>query len=187
MLLQFTTHSVVGRADMNKLTGKANHQNYDAHVVPIVPANPSNVSEVNHYPAEACAAGACTYVEVVAFEQQALPRSFVELRPRSLPRPISVPSQYSQFFNGSAAVVPDLRRLISDLSSVAALKASIQQGEEHRKQRIQLIRSSKIDATIEARHLMKDSSEVEIGKIIGEGSSSTVHNANARYMCTSVA
>jgi hypothetical protein len=37
---------------MDKLEGKGNFENYDAHVVPVVPANPANPRELNYFPCE---------------------------------------------------------------------------------------------------------------------------------------
>lgn len=44
--------------------------------MPIVPASPCDASEVNYYPSEDGAAGACAYMEAVVLEQQALQMCF---------------------------------------------------------------------------------------------------------------
>lgn len=61
---------------MDRLTGKANRQSYDAHAVPVVPASPADAGEVNYYPAQDGAAVACAYMEAVVLEQQALQMCF---------------------------------------------------------------------------------------------------------------
>ena len=49
----FSAYPVIGRSDMDKLQGKGNHQNYDAHIVPVLPADSSNPRELNYFPCEA--------------------------------------------------------------------------------------------------------------------------------------
>jgi hypothetical protein len=49
----FSAYPVIGRSDMNKLQGKGNYQNYDAHIVPVIPADSSNPRELNYFPCEA--------------------------------------------------------------------------------------------------------------------------------------
>ena len=49
----FSAYPVISRSDMNKLQGKGNYQNYDAHIVPVVPADGSNPRELNYFPCEA--------------------------------------------------------------------------------------------------------------------------------------
>ena len=49
LLLWAGTHSpfpVAGRADIERLKGRGNHANYDAHFIPIKPINPYNPEEV---------------------------------------------------------------------------------------------------------------------------------------------
>jgi hypothetical protein len=49
----FSAYPVIGRSDMDKLRGKGNFQNYDAHVIPVVPADSSNPRELTYFPCEA--------------------------------------------------------------------------------------------------------------------------------------
>ncbi len=49
----FSAYPVISRSDMNKLQGKGNFQNYDAHIVPVVPADGGNPRELNYFPCEA--------------------------------------------------------------------------------------------------------------------------------------
>jgi len=76
------------RGDMDKLTGKSNYTNYDAHYIPVVAANEDNPHEKVYYP--------CSldqepqYTEVVVFDSAAcLPRFVVTLQ-ATLLRPMSV-------------------------------------------------------------------------------------------------
>jgi hypothetical protein len=48
----FSAYPVIGRSDMDKLQGRGNYQNYDAHIVPVVPADSSNPRELNYFPCE---------------------------------------------------------------------------------------------------------------------------------------
>jgi WD40 repeat protein/serine/threonine protein kinase len=70
--------------DMSKLTGKANYQNYDAHLVPVVPEHPLHDDSASYIP---CKPGQIPrYTEMVVFDRtQCLPRYLVELQP-SLPK-----------------------------------------------------------------------------------------------------
>ena len=75
----FSSYPVVD-GDMQKLTGKANYQNYDSHFVPVSPKNPSDPNEANYYPCKPDTQH--TYTEVVVFDSAAcLPRYLVELQP----------------------------------------------------------------------------------------------------------
>ena len=49
----FSAYPVIGRSDMDKLQGRGNYQNYDAHIVPVLPADSSNPRELNYFPCEA--------------------------------------------------------------------------------------------------------------------------------------
>jgi hypothetical protein len=49
----FSAYPVISRSDMNKLQGKGNYQNYDAHIVPVIHADSSNPRELNYFPYEA--------------------------------------------------------------------------------------------------------------------------------------
>ena len=48
-----SAYPVISRSDMNKLQGKGNYQNYDAHIVPVVPADGGNPRELTYFPCEA--------------------------------------------------------------------------------------------------------------------------------------
>ncbi len=80
----FSAYPVID-GDMNKLKGKGNHQNYDAHFIPVVPSNPHNQNEVNYFPCKPNEPH--KYTEVVVFESSScLPRYLVELQ-SNLPQP----------------------------------------------------------------------------------------------------
>lgn len=79
----FSAYPVVD-GDMDKLTGKANYQNYDAHFVPVVPKDPNNPTEDVYLPCNPNQNH--SYIEVVVFEKaQCLPRYLVHLQP-TLPK-----------------------------------------------------------------------------------------------------
>lgn len=66
--------------DMNKLMGKANYQNYDAHFVPVVPDDPNDPTTKSFYPCKP--KQPAKYQELVVFDRaQCLPRYLVELQP----------------------------------------------------------------------------------------------------------
>jgi TPR repeat protein len=94
------------KGDRAKLEGRANYQNYDAHMAAVVPDNPSDPHTNIYLP---CAPQQpAKYHEIVVFDPaQCLPRYLVELQP-SLPKAPSVigssPVKISStFFAGSAA------------------------------------------------------------------------------------
>ena len=63
---------------MIMLQGRGNHQNYDAHIVPVLPANAANPVEFNYYPCEPPAllhpyAGGCAPAKKVRKKCQHLP------------------------------------------------------------------------------------------------------------------
>jgi hypothetical protein len=71
----FSAYPVISRSDMNKLQGKGNYQNYDAHIVPVIPADNSNPRELNYFPCEAPSLshpfpGACTRAIAVSTRKQ---------------------------------------------------------------------------------------------------------------------
>jgi serine/threonine protein kinase len=180
----FSPYPVVGRDDMQKLMGKGNYLHHDAHVVPVVPNDPTNPDEVHYFPSEAGAAAACTYLEVVVFEQQALPRFIVELRPRSIPRSLApVPCQFAKIFRGTAVDDNDFRQLASSMTRFVLLRESMQQGDNQRRQRKRCIRHEHVDENVQA--MMKTGNEVAIGEVIGEGRFSKVYRA--RYLLHDVA
>ena len=68
------------KGDMEKLLGKGNYQNYDAHFAPVVPVNPSNPQETVFHPCEI--GQKHIYTELAVFDSaQVLPRYLVELQP----------------------------------------------------------------------------------------------------------
>ncbi len=75
--------------DMKNLKGKGNHQNYDAHFIPVSPRDPNNPKEVNYDPT--APGQKRTYTELVVFESAScLPRYLVHLQP-ALPKPAPTP------------------------------------------------------------------------------------------------
>jgi Poly(ADP-ribose) polymerase catalytic domain/FG-GAP repeat len=75
--------------DIEKLRGKHNYQNYDAHFIPVKPANLTNEREVNYLPCRP--QDTAKYHELVVFQKsQCLPRYLVELQP-SYPRFVKDP------------------------------------------------------------------------------------------------
>lgn len=75
----FSAYPVID-GDMERLIGKANYQNYDAHFVPVMPRDPNNPNEDTYYPCKPNQNH--HYIEVVVFEKaQCLPRYLVHLQP----------------------------------------------------------------------------------------------------------
>jgi len=65
--------------DMDRLRGKANYENYDAHFIPVVPQDPDNPYENTYWPRKP--GDNYVYNEIVVFETAAcLPRYLVELK-----------------------------------------------------------------------------------------------------------
>jgi hypothetical protein len=94
--------------DKNKLMGKGNYQNYDAHFIPVVPANPANPNQVNYYPCKVNQLN--VYTEVVVFESAGcLPRYLVELQPILIKAPkaiITPPPAVQQRAHDSTSQTP---------------------------------------------------------------------------------
>ena len=75
----FSNYPVI-HGDMNKLMGKGNYQNYDAHFVPVIPPNPNITDGVVYHPCKPDQQP--HYTEVLVFESaQCLPRYLVQLQP----------------------------------------------------------------------------------------------------------
>lgn len=74
----FSAYPVID-GDMEKLKGKGNYGNHDAHFIPVTPKDPTNPNEVSYIP---CKKGQkATYHELVVFEQShCLPRYVVRLQ-----------------------------------------------------------------------------------------------------------
>jgi hypothetical protein len=89
----FSAYPVIGRSDMDKLQGKGNYQNYDAHIVPVVPADGGNPRELNYFPCEAASLSppfpGFTYMELVLFESAQVTRSLASASRRLTPRRFS--------------------------------------------------------------------------------------------------
>jgi hypothetical protein len=114
----FSAYPVID-GDMKKLTGRANYQNYDAHIVPVVPEHLSDDS-ASYIP---CKPGEVPrYTEMVVFDRtQCLPRYLVELQP-SLPTAPSVRPVASLLYAFLGATAP--AKVEKKVAKVAAKVAS---------------------------------------------------------------
>jgi hypothetical protein len=184
----FSAYPVIGRSDMDKLQGKGNYQNYDAHIVPVVPADGGNPRELNYFPCEAASLSppfpGFTYMELVLFESaQVLPCFVVHLSRSRIPRPLlpapGVPREidlrYHRMLQGHGMHNPASAQLLQALSLQPQLVAFIEAGDAAAKQRRHDFKSDKL-ASRATSHI-KSAATLSMGAQIGSGTFGTVFRA----------
>jgi len=184
----FSAYPVIGRSDMDKLQGKGNYQNYDAHLVPVVPADGGNPRELNYFPCEAASLSppfpGFTYMELVLFESaQVLPCFVVHLSRSRIPRPLlpapGVPREidlrYHRMLQGHGMHSPASSQLLQALSLQPQLVKCIEAGEAAAKQRRHDFKSDKL-ASRATSHI-KSAATLTMGAQIGSGTFGTVFRA----------